>query len=260
MAHSQEALAQSSKGDFPSVFDISKAYHHIRLSPESYDLVGFCVPDKDRKERFYYYVVVVFGLGPAGQLLGRVMKPLLVYLAFIGIRNIMYVEDGRTSGATKKKADEDYVITIRVFEKAGFTVAKEKLDKFGDFAQRKEYLGFVIDTQEMSVYVPAPKLARVLEILGEFLKNRRHRVRDIASVVGKLISLEPALGRSILVGTRLTTIAIVVATEVTEASLRRGNPWSKFIDLDDDTMAALYDVWGMAKEWNGCPICCWHTD
>jgi hypothetical protein len=138
-------------------------------------------------------------------------------------------------------------------------VAKEKSDKFGDSAQRKEYLGFVIDTQEMSVYVPALKLARVLEILGEFLKKRRHRVREIASVIGKLISLEPALGRSILVGTRLTTIAIVVATEVTEASLRRDNPWSKYIDQDDNTMAALYDFWGMAKEWNGCPIHCWHT-
>jgi hypothetical protein len=57
------------------------------------------------------------------------------------------------------------------------------------------------------------------------LKKRRHRVWDIASVVGKLISLEPALGRSILVGTRLTTIAIVVATEVTEASLRSGHLW-----------------------------------
>jgi hypothetical protein len=91
------------------------------------------------------------------------------------------------------------------------------------------------------------------------LKKRRHRVWDIASVVGKLISLEPALGRSILVGTRLTTIAIVVATEVTEASLRSGNLWSKFIELDDDTRAGLYDVWGMAKEWNDCPIGCWHT-
>jgi hypothetical protein len=47
MARFQDALAQSSKGDFQSVFDISKAYHHLRLSPESYDLVGFCVPDKD---------------------------------------------------------------------------------------------------------------------------------------------------------------------------------------------------------------------
>jgi hypothetical protein len=43
MAQFQDALSQSSKGDYQSVFDISKAYHHLRLAPELYELVGFCV-------------------------------------------------------------------------------------------------------------------------------------------------------------------------------------------------------------------------
>jgi hypothetical protein len=43
---------------------------------------------------------------------------------------------------------------MHVFEKAGFTVNKEMLDKLGDSAQRKEYLGFCINTKEMAVYVP----------------------------------------------------------------------------------------------------------
>jgi hypothetical protein len=112
MARFQDALAQSSKGDYQSIFDISKAYHHLRLDPESYDLVGFCVPDKNGKgERYYHYVVVVFGLGPARQALGRVMRPLLAYLSLRGISNMMYVDDGRTSAATKKRGDYDYVST-----------------------------------------------------------------------------------------------------------------------------------------------------
>jgi hypothetical protein len=75
----QNALAQSAKGDYQSVFNVSKAYHHLRLAPESYGLVGFCVIGEDGKERFYHYVVVVFSLGPAGQALGRVMRPILVF-------------------------------------------------------------------------------------------------------------------------------------------------------------------------------------
>jgi hypothetical protein len=203
--------------------------------------------------------VVVFGLGPAGQLLGRVMKPILTYLALIGIRNMMYVDDGRVNAATEDRADRDYATTIEVFSKAGFTVAMEKSDGLGQSAQRKDYLGFTIDTKEMCVFVPEQKLARILGILDIFLKKIRHRVRDIASVIGKLISLEPALGRMILVGTRLATIAIVAATDVTDAVKRRSNPWSKFIELDDDTLAALYDVRRCARGWNGCPIRCWHT-
>jgi hypothetical protein len=77
---------------------------------------------------------VVFGLGPAGQSLGRVMRPILVYPAKCGIRNMMYVDDGRVGASTKQRADADYARTIEVFEKAGFTVNKEKSDKLGDSA------------------------------------------------------------------------------------------------------------------------------
>jgi hypothetical protein len=62
MARFQDALSQAAPGDFQSVYDISKAYHHLRLHPDSYELVGFCVVDDEGKERFYHYVVVVFGL------------------------------------------------------------------------------------------------------------------------------------------------------------------------------------------------------
>jgi hypothetical protein len=70
MAQFQDALSQSSKGHYQSVFDFSKAYHYLRLAPESYELVGFCVMDKEGNEQFYHYVVVVFGLGPASQASG----------------------------------------------------------------------------------------------------------------------------------------------------------------------------------------------
>jgi hypothetical protein len=71
--------------------------------------------------------------------------------------------------------------------------------------------------------VPELKMARITALLKEFLASKTHlyKVRDIATMVGKLISLEPALGRSVLVGTRLATIAIVASTDVLEASKKR---------------------------------------
>jgi hypothetical protein len=187
------------------------------------------------------------------------MRPILIFLSLKGIRNIMYVDDCRTAAASKAKADKDYETTLSAFQDAGFVVAAEKSDRLGYSAQRKEYLGFVIDTEHMMVQVPAKKLARIRKILDDFMKTHRHKVRDITSVIGKLVSLEPALGRSILVGTRLATIAIVAATKGSEASAKRGSPWSKFIDVNDDIFEALQDVWQYMEEWNGCLICCWHT-
>jgi hypothetical protein len=259
MTQFKDVLEQSVKGDYQSVYGISKAYHHIRLHPDSYELVGFCVEDLEGVEHYYHYVVVVFGLGPAGQALGRLMRPLLRYLTLQGIRNLVYVDDGHVAAALKANVDRDYATTLKTFKLAGFLVAKEKSDAPGCSAQRKEYLGFVIDTDTLSVEVPKQKMDRIKQILTEFFKSPRHKVRTVASVLGKLISLEPALGKSVLVGTRLATIAVVVATEVTEMSKRKRNPWERTITLDLETMEAMADVSSQLDSWKGFPVRAWHT-
>jgi hypothetical protein len=62
-----------------------------------------------------------------------------------------------------------------------------------------------------------------------------------------------------LIGTWLATIAIVVATDVSDVAKRQQNPWSSWIKMEDDTMRALCNVLESAAAWNGCPIRCWHT-
>jgi hypothetical protein len=100
---------------------------------------------------------------------------------------------------------------------------------------------------------------RMKLILTEFLKSLTHKVRTIASVLQNLISLEPALGKSVLVGTRLATITVVVATEVTEMSKRKRNPWETTITLDSETMEVMAGVVSQLDSWNGFPVQAWHT-
>jgi hypothetical protein len=147
----------------------------------------------------------MFGLGPAGQALGSLMRPILTFLTLRGIRNIMYVDNGRTAAATKEKADSDYAFMLDTFKKAGFTVAKNKSDAVGESARRNKYLGFIIDSTDMSVVIPDLKMLKVWQGFEVFLRLSTHKVRDAASMIGKLIALEAALGRLVLIGTRLTT-------------------------------------------------------
>jgi hypothetical protein len=48
----------------------------------------------------------------------------------------------------------------------------------------------------------------------------------------------------------------VAVTDVLDAEKKRGNPWNKFINVDDDIFAALQDVWTLAGSWNavGIPV------
>jgi hypothetical protein len=144
MARFQDALSQAAPGDYQSVYDISKAYHHLCLHSDSYELVGFWTRTR-RGRRSFYYVVVVFGFGPAGQLLGWMMRPILRKLSKMGIRNVMYVNNGWVIASTKEKANADYAAALYYFKGAGFIVALKKLDPVGTASQRKEYLGFLIN-------------------------------------------------------------------------------------------------------------------
>jgi hypothetical protein len=203
--------------------------------------------------------VVVFGLAPAGQLLSRVMRPILKALADRGVRNTMYVDDSRTVAGSKSRADKDYEITLYLFKGAGFTVAEEKSDPIGPSSQRKVYLGFLIDTLTMTVEVPAAKLTRIIDLLKAFLTSSQHKVRQVASMIAKLNALEPVLGKSVFVDTHLATITVVVATEVTDNARRRNNTWECNLNLDDETIAALRDINSQMEAWNGHPIRALHT-
>jgi hypothetical protein len=67
-----DVLSQTMMGDFQFVFDLEAAYHHVRLHPESYKYVSFCL-DLVKVERFFSFVIHVFGLKTAGQVLGRIL-------------------------------------------------------------------------------------------------------------------------------------------------------------------------------------------
>jgi hypothetical protein len=54
------------------------------------------------------------------------MRPILRKLSEMGIRNVMYVDDGWVVASSKEKADADYAIALFYFKRAGFIVAVEK--------------------------------------------------------------------------------------------------------------------------------------
>jgi hypothetical protein len=79
----------------------------------------------------------------------------------MGIRNVMYVDDGWVVASTKEKANDDYAAALCYFKGAGFIVALEKSDPVGAASHRKEYLGFLIDTKAMTEEVPRRKMLRI---------------------------------------------------------------------------------------------------
>jgi hypothetical protein len=91
----------------------------------------------------------------------------------------VYIDDGRGLAKSKEQADADYALVQCVFSSAGFSISEEKSDALGDSSQIKEYLGFVINSKTMEVFVPELKLKRVLASLDLFLLSSWHSVESV---------------------------------------------------------------------------------
>ena len=67
----------------------------------------------------------------------RIVKPILAYLASLGIHASIYLDDLKINAATKAQAWEHHQITKNVFRQAGFVISVEKSDEFSDMSQQK---------------------------------------------------------------------------------------------------------------------------
>jgi hypothetical protein len=117
-------------------------------------LLGFQVLGRDGVVRYYCFVVLVFGLKIAAQVLGRVMKLVCTFLIQNGIPVGLYIDDGRITGPTIERTILRYKFALDVIEKAGLLITPEKSSNPEDAAQRVEYLGVIIDSMDMCVVAP----------------------------------------------------------------------------------------------------------
>ena len=136
------------------------------------------------------------------------MKPILAYLASLGIRASIYLDDLKINAASKALAWKHYQITKDVFLKAGFVISAEKSDEFSDISQQKLYLGFIMDSVSMTASASSGKLASVTSFIREKISFSRISVKDLAKIAGRLAALRPAFGYLVLLVTRSANRAI----------------------------------------------------
>jgi hypothetical protein len=151
----QDAINITRKRDNQVIFDLKATFHHIGIHPECYELLGFQVLGRDGVVLYYCFVVLVFGLKIAAQVLGRVMKPVCTFLIQNGIPVGLYIDDGRSTGPTKERRNLRYKFALDVIEKAGLLISPEKSSNPEDMTQRVEYLGVIlVETRILKFWHP----------------------------------------------------------------------------------------------------------
>ena len=246
LTHFPKAAELLYEGDYQVSMDLKSFYYHLMIYPPHQTFLGIAADLPDGSRRFYHYTVLPFGLAPAAAIMTRLVKPILAYLASLGIRASIYLDDLKVNAPTKALAWEHYQITRDVFRKAGFVISVEKSDEFSDVSQQKLYLGFIMDSVTMTASASQDKLSSVTSFIRQKSSSSRITVKDLARIAGRLAALRPAFGYFVLLVTRSAYAAI-------EQHVDKFG-WSGYLLMNADIIRELNLFLDYAPTLNGFPL------
>ena len=224
------------------------AYHHVKIHPDHHTLLGCCVPHPDTGEDVYFvFACMPFGLSTATHVLTRLTKPICLYITRHGIRHTIFIDDGKVNGADKEILLWAFQFVLDTLRQAGFVVSEKKSDTPASVDTTKVYLGFQIDSVDMVIKAQDHKISSVREAILRLLRVKTPtEAKILASVIGKVIALEAALGAVIQLLSR------AAQADLAEAVDKFG--WKAKIRLSELAKDCLQTLATDLEFFNGSPI------
>lgn len=78
----------------------------------------------------------------------------------MGLRNTIYIDDGRVLVEEESEVEKARCLTFTTVARAGWSIEREKSDKIGESGKLKKYLGFLVDSESMMVFATEDKLKK----------------------------------------------------------------------------------------------------
>ena len=198
------ALDFFDKDVFAVKFDLKSGYHHIDISTKCQSFLGF-----SWENCFYCYTVLPFGLSSAPFVFTKCLRPIVKHLRCNNIKIVLYLDDGLAFAQSYSACTDVSELIQDTLSRTGFVVNMEK----SIFSPVKciEWLGIIWDSESFSISIPARRIEDALASLQRVISRfPRVSARDIASTVGKVISMSPVMGNVCCIMTRYCSMEIVL--------------------------------------------------
>jgi len=213
LAHLEKALELSEKDDHQIIFDLASAYYHIKIDETQHKFLGASITNSDSSVLYFQYTHLPFGLSSAVHAITKLWKPIGQFLNQKGIRNSIYIDDGRILVKKMEEVEQTREFVYNTVAAAGWAVEKSKSDMEGQAGKIKKYLGFVINTSDMIVSATEEKLQKIKMCIDACFASDLIKVKLLAKLLGLIISLEPSHDVLARVSTRSGYIDLAQHTE-----------------------------------------------
>jgi len=197
----REGLSLFERSGWGGTVDLSSAYHHVEMHPDSTTFLGF-----SWKGEFYRFVVLPFGLSTAPWLFTKVMGHCCRFLRSPGrdLGLLQYLDDSVFAAPTAPEALAAGNTLVRVLRRFGWLIHPTKCVGVTTAVRSFVALGTLVDLSAQTFSVPA---AAVDRILAAALALASGPLEVPVKVVARLKGLVSATWLSTGIATRVRTRA-----------------------------------------------------
>ena len=165
-------------------FDIKDAYSHLKIFSEHSRYLRFMW-----KEKLMEYKCLPQGIknGPFSYM--KVSHEIVRYLRNKLIDLLLYIDAGFLAASNAEKLKRDLAITLNTLHRCGFILNVEKSEL--EPVKRIEFLGFILDTENMTIELTWEKRKKLFELINQALHGKKISIRLLAKIIGNIIATFP---------------------------------------------------------------------
>ena len=223
-------------GDHGFCEDFKSGYWQVRLREDQRTFFG-C----EWQGVYYEANVLILGVTDAVFAFTKIVRPVTRYLRKLGLRILSYIDDILILCCLFSEAVQARKLLFITLVKCGWLV---NLAKSKDISTIPLFLGLDMDTISMTFQIPEKKLVAFLDRLVELLSASEVKKRQLASVVGSLMSFWRALGPVV----RLRTRQIYALIHTVDQQ------WDEMLPLTEAVLTELRFWQNSIRQLNGFPF------
>lgn len=174
------------KNCYMASIDLKDAYYTVPVALEHRKYLRFFW-----RNRLFQYTCLPNGLASAPRYFTKLLKPVYSTLRSQGYLNVGYIDDSYLQGDSKTECRSNILTTLKLLESLGFLINHEK--SVLQPCQKLAFLGFLLDSVNMKVFLTAEKREKIILVCQQLLKKSVISIREVAHVIGLLVSSLPAV-------------------------------------------------------------------
>lgn len=175
------ALSLISQNCFFCSLDLRDAYFSVPVAPQSQEFLKFVW-----KGTLYKFTALPNGLASCPRMFTKLLKPVMAHLHKLGFISTIFIDDSLLIAHSEIECIQNVTASLALFELLGFVIhpVKSVLKP----THRIVYLGFVLDSVDMTVTLTEEKKVKIQNFAVQLLDMGVCSVRMLAKFIGQVVA------------------------------------------------------------------------